>query len=86
MTHKVREAFKTDAVMQRYGASESGGAPICGHHLDPLELRLNTFGHPLPGIEVRIVNPDSGSVLAPNVEGEIQLRGWEHDARLLARR
>jgi fatty-acyl-CoA synthase len=73
---RVREAFQNDGVVQRYGASESGGAPICGRFDDPLETRLNTFGSPLPGIEIRIVNPENGADLPANAEGEIQLRGW----------
>ena len=38
-------------------------------------LRADTAGAPLPGMEIRIVDPDSGEVLPPRSAGEIIVRG-----------
>jgi len=76
MASRIRLAFQSDGIVQRYGSSESGGAPICGAHSDSLTSRLDTMGRPLPGVQVRIAEPDTGRVLSPGHEGEIQIRGW----------
>ena len=66
-------------LLERYGMTEIGMAlsnPYAG------ERRPGTVGQPLPGIDVRLVDPDSGRVLAEGVEalepgesGEIHVRG-----------
>ncbi len=40
------------------------------------EERRGTVGEPLPGLEVRIVDPEIGEVLPADRQGEIQVRGW----------
>jgi fatty-acyl-CoA synthase len=39
-------------------------------------IRQKSNGRPLPGVDVKIVNPESGQVLPPGVSGEIAFRGW----------
>jgi acyl-CoA synthetase (AMP-forming)/AMP-acid ligase II len=59
-----------------FGMTESGG-PYCGARLD-LDLpagKHGSCGRPFAGVEVRIVDPESGEAVAPGVQGEIQLRG-----------
>jgi len=41
----------------------------------PLELRRTTHGIALPGMAVRIVDPDSGAPLEPGATGEIAVKG-----------
>jgi acyl-CoA synthetase (AMP-forming)/AMP-acid ligase II len=56
--------------------TESGG-PYCGAHLDtdlPAD-KHGSCGRPFAGIEVRVVDPESGAAVAPGVQGEILLRG-----------
>jgi fatty-acyl-CoA synthase len=46
------------------------------HHLDePLELRKLAGINPAPGLEVRVVHPETGAVCKPGDEGELQFRG-----------
>ena len=59
-----------------FGMTESGG-PYCGARLD-VDLpaaKHGSCGRPFAGIEVRIVDPETGKIAAPGVSGEIQLRG-----------
>ena len=43
---------------------------------DPIELRVTTVGKPLPGVEVKIVDPDTGKEVSPGVQGELIARGY----------
>jgi fatty-acyl-CoA synthase len=62
--------------MQRYGSSETCGAPISNGWDDSLDRRMNTMGTPLPGVEVAIVDRETGEPVPAGVEGEMRLRGW----------
>jgi acyl-CoA synthetase (AMP-forming)/AMP-acid ligase II len=59
-----------------FGMTESFG-PYCGTRLDE-DLPSDKFGscgRPFDGVDVRIVDVESGSACAPGVAGEIALRG-----------
>jgi len=66
-------------LLERYGMTEIGmglSNPYEG------ERRAGTVGQPLPGVEIRLVSPEDGRVVAEGVEpldpdpsGEIQVRG-----------
>jgi fatty-acyl-CoA synthase len=58
-----------------YGATE-GGAVTLGTPDDPLEARLATCGAPLPGNEIRVIDPETGADLPPGALGEIAFRGY----------
>ncbi|MBI2157406.1 MAG: AMP-binding protein [Candidatus Rokubacteria bacterium] len=58
-----------------YGMTEINAMAMC-HRLDePLELRKLPGINPAPGLEVRVVHPDTGAPCAPGQEGELQFRG-----------
>jgi acyl-CoA synthetase (AMP-forming)/AMP-acid ligase II len=42
---------------------------------DTLEQRVSTGGHPMPGMECRVVDPVSSADLPPDTEGELLFRG-----------
>jgi fatty-acyl-CoA synthase len=58
-----------------YGSSETGGNCCVTHHDWPLDRRANCQGLPLPGVELRIVDEESGAVLGPNQPGLVEVRG-----------
>jgi acyl-CoA synthetase (AMP-forming)/AMP-acid ligase II len=60
--------------MPAYGASEF---PVlaCNPVHDPLSWRLDSAGVAPPEVELRVVDLDTGAVLAPGGVGEIQARG-----------
>lgn len=43
---------------------------------DPLEVRVNTVGRALPGVECKIVDPATGEDLPDNIDGEFVARGY----------
>jgi fatty-acyl-CoA synthase len=42
---------------------------------DPMEIRVETVGRLLPGVEVKIVDPATGQSLSDNEQGELCARG-----------
>jgi acyl-CoA synthetase (AMP-forming)/AMP-acid ligase II len=59
-----------------FGMTESAG-PYCASRLDvdlPPDKR-GSSGRPFEGVELRVVDPETRAVVAPGVQGEIQLRG-----------
>ena len=59
-----------------YGLTE--GSPVMTQTStdDPIELRVSSVGQHLPGIEVRIVNPETNEECAPGEQGEVCCRGY----------
>lgn len=58
-----------------YGLTETyGPCAITGPHDDPAKM-LSTGGRPLPGNEIRVVDPDTGRDLGPGQTGEAWVRG-----------
>lgn len=43
---------------------------------DPLDVRVNTVGRALPGVECKVVDPETGEDLPDNVDGEFVARGY----------
>ena len=62
-------------AVSAYGLTETYGNATVGWPDDPLEAKLETNGTPLPGMEIRIVDPRSGRALAQGEPGLILIRG-----------
>lgn len=58
-----------------WGMSETGPMASSTRWDDPLEDRAGAHGRPMPGLEMRIVDPDSNQPLPTDAEGEIVVRG-----------
>jgi fatty-acyl-CoA synthase len=58
-----------------YGQTEASPVITQTRTNDPLELRVETVGRPLPGVEVKIAAPGSGDDLPDNEQGELCTRG-----------
>lgn len=59
-------------LLERYGMTETG--MNCSNPLHG-ERRMGSVGLPLPGVEVRIVDPETGDMLPDGEIGDVQLRG-----------
>lgn len=58
-----------------YGQTEASPVITQTHRTDPIETRVETVGRPLPGIEVKLVDPTTGTTLGDNQSGELCARG-----------
>lgn len=58
-----------------YGATEHYGNCAVTDADDPLEVKLYTQGHPLPGWEFRVVDPASQAELPQGEVGELRVKG-----------
>ncbi|WP_186386716.1 malonyl-CoA synthase [Stappia sp. TSB10P1A] len=70
--HKAFSARTGHAILERYGMTETNmntSNPYDG------DRRPGTVGFPLPGVELRIADPDSGAVLAEGEVGVIEVKG-----------
>ncbi|WP_192249405.1 malonate--CoA ligase [Mesorhizobium caraganae] len=71
-THKAWRELTGHAILERYGMTETNmntSNPYEG------ERRAGTVGFPLPGISLRIADPDSGAALAQGEVGMIEVKG-----------
>jgi fatty-acyl-CoA synthase len=62
-------------VLNLFGMSEGSGLVTLTPPEASEDERLLTNGRQLPGIEVRVVDPETGRLSEPGVAGEIQFRG-----------
>lgn len=62
-------------VLTNYGLTEGTGHFAMVLPTDTLDIRMTTGGVPLPGNELKIVNPETGDECEPGVNGEILIRG-----------
>jgi len=59
-----------------YGLTECyGNCTVTDAH-DPVDVRLHTVGRPLPGMEIKIADPQTHRPLPPGEVGEIAIRGY----------
>jgi len=58
-----------------YGMSETATCVACARWDEPVAIRAGTFGRPLPGMEVRIIDPETRQPVTPGASGEILVKG-----------
>ncbi len=59
-----------------YGQTEASPGCTQSRVDDPLDVRVNTVGRALPGVECKIVDPETGEDLPDEVDGEFVARGY----------
>ncbi len=59
-----------------YGQTEASPGCTMSSTDDSLEVRVGTVGHPLPEIECKIINPETGEDCPDGVDGEFVARGY----------
>ncbi|WP_435283317.1 FadD3 family acyl-CoA ligase [Streptomyces koelreuteriae] len=75
LVERLRTELGIGTVLTAYGLSEAGGVvTMCRRGDDPTVI-ASTSGRAIPGTEVRVVDPEGGS-LGPDVPGEVLVRGF----------
>jgi fatty-acyl-CoA synthase len=72
---QVIEKLGPQQVTIAYGQTEASPVITQTRAEDPLALRVETVGCPLPGVEVKIWDPATGRDLPDNEQGELCTRG-----------
>lgn len=70
------ETLGADGLCNVYGSTETYGNCAVTDARDPLELRLETQGLPLPGMEIRAVDPETRAPLPAGEVGELAVSGY----------
>lgn len=73
---RVQASFPKMELVQACGMTETAGIYAISDEDEPAELRCEAQGKPCPGVEVRIIDPDTGKDLPPGEVGEILVRGY----------
>lgn len=63
-------------ICQVYGLTETYGNCSVTDAAEPPERRAETMGRPLPNVEIRIVDPETGTVRPTGQVGEIRVKGY----------
>jgi fatty-acyl-CoA synthase len=59
-----------------YGMTETSPVSTQTAHDDPLDKRVGTVGRVHPRVEIKIIDPESGTTVARGVSGELCTRGY----------
>ncbi|WP_406661439.1 AMP-binding protein [Methanolobus sp. ZRKC3] len=73
---KVIEDMHCKDITIAYGLTEASPVFTQTSTDDAIERRVSTVGSSLPEIDVKVVNPDTGEIVAPGEQGEICCRGY----------
>lgn len=85
LPHDVTRAARDlgiDGICNIYGSTETYGNCCVTPTDAPLERRLVSQGPPLPGVQLKICDPETGDELPVGQEGEIRVRGYVVDEYL----
>jgi fatty-acyl-CoA synthase len=72
----IHDKMGMRGLCSAFGLSESSPNAAMSPHDDVLEKRLSGLAKPLPGVEIRIADSDTGVERPAGQSGEIQIRGW----------
>jgi fatty-acyl-CoA synthase len=72
---QVVERMGAREITIGYGQTEASPLITESRNTDPIELRVETVGRVLPGVEVKIIDPGTGVTLGDNEQGELCARG-----------
>ena len=73
---QVIEKMGASEITITYGQTESAPAITMTKTDDPIELRVASVGRSIPGVEVKIVDPETGEEMPNGTQGELCARGY----------
>jgi fatty-acyl-CoA synthase len=72
----IMKAMPQAIQVGSFGMTETAGTVCTGSPQESLQARITRLGKPLPGLEVRIVDFESGQDLGVGERGEVLVRGY----------
>jgi len=72
---RVIEELGPKEINNGFGLTETAAVSSVTSCSDPLEIRLHKVGRPLPGVEIKIINPDPGKDLSVGEQGGRSVSG-----------
>jgi acyl-CoA synthetase (AMP-forming)/AMP-acid ligase II len=72
----IMKAMPKALQVGSFGMTETAGTVCTGSPDEPLQQRITRLGRPLPGLEVRIVDPEKQSDVPVGTRGEVLVRGY----------
>jgi fatty-acyl-CoA synthase len=75
LMRRVASEMHMSEVIILYGLTESSPLMTATTVGDSLELRASTVGKAIPGIELKVVDPQTGEIVRRGAQGEILCRG-----------
>jgi acyl-CoA synthetase (AMP-forming)/AMP-acid ligase II len=72
----IMKAMPAALQVGTYGMTETAGTVSTGAPDEPENQRITRLGRPLPGLEVKVVDPESGQEAARGARGELLVRGY----------
>ncbi len=76
VAESIMRAMPQALQVGSFGMTETAGTVCTGSPEEAEPLRITRLGKPLPGLEVRIVEPESGHEAPTGQRGEILVRGY----------
>ncbi len=76
VAESIMRAMPQALQVGSFGMTETAGTVCTGAPDEPQVSRISRLGRPLPGLEVRIVQPDTGEEAATGQRGEVLVRGY----------
>lgn len=73
---QLQERVPTAVQVSGFGSTEACSFFTLNEADDSLDARVQTTGRPLPGLEVRIIDVDTGAECSLDAVGEITYKGW----------
>jgi fatty-acyl-CoA synthase len=76
VAQSIMRAMPQALQVGSFGMTEAAGTVCTGSPDEPDSLRITRLGKPLPGLEVRILDPESGHDVQTGMRGEVLVRGY----------
>ncbi len=73
---EICEMFDGINLQPSYGQTETSPCVTLCKNDDPIEVKANTSGRPIPGVEIRTMRKGATKPCKCNIEGEIQIKGY----------
>ena len=76
LMRRAADEMNMKEILSVYGQTEASPGCTMGEVNEPLDLRVETVGSAFPGIECRIIDPETGNELPDGENGEFVVRGY----------